>query len=149
MNLAARFWSKVVKGSRNECWLWKAGRVQGYGAFWYKVGPARAHQVSWELTNKRAIPKGLIIMHSCDTPLCVNPKHLILGTHQQNISDRDQKGRQRTTHGTEHPLAKLNDDDVRFIRASPLGQRKLAAQYGVSQSLIHRIRARLSWAHVA
>jgi len=101
------------------------------------------------LTNGIQIPTGLVIMHSCDVPLCVNPKHLILGTQQANTYDRDRKGRQVTAHGTEHKLAKLNDDDVRAIRSASVSQKKLAKQYGVSQSLIWRILRRESWPHVA
>lgn len=54
-----------------------------------------AHRVAWELHNKRPIPDGLQIMHRCDVTLCVNPKHLDVGTNQDNIDDKVTKGRER------------------------------------------------------
>ena len=88
-----RFWDKVLIARVDECWLWQAGRFwDGYGSFYKDHKLKRAHRVSWELANGE-IPKGLIVCHSCDVPLCVNPAHLWLGTHKLNSKDRDTKGR--------------------------------------------------------
>lgn len=146
-----RFWSKVEKRGPRECWMWQGAHVGQYGSFWYGAGPERAHRVAWELANGRAIPDGLIVMHACDNPLCVNPKHLVLGTRQANNYDRDQKGRQRTKRGSAHRLAKLTDADVLDIRARLAAgetQIALARAHGVAKSLVSRIARRVAWPHV-
>ena len=80
----------------NGCWLWLAGKCgpsnNPYGRFQFKKKSVRAHRASYELFIKR-IPKGQLVLHSCDVPLCVNPEHLFLGTHSENMRDRDRKGR--------------------------------------------------------
>src|SRR4051812_27415515 len=79
LSLADRFWPKVVKRGKNECWLWiGAKNPHGYGRLGGK--PNRpAHRLSYEI-NVGPIPDGLCVCHKCDTPLCVNPNHLFLGT---------------------------------------------------------------------
>ena len=93
LTIQERFWSKVDRSG--ECWLWTAAKVQGYGSF----DGRRAHRVAWELAYG-PIPKGVgyhgtCVLHRCDTPACVNPAHLRLGTQADNMADRDAKGRQR------------------------------------------------------
>lgn len=91
-----RFWEKVEK--TDNCWLWKASkRNKGYGAFIWadkngKIIQGRAHRFSWEL-HFGEIPIGLCVLHKCDIPACVNPKHLFLGTKADNNNDICLKGR--------------------------------------------------------
>ena len=96
-SLAFRFWTKVIKGE--TCWLWvgaRAGRPrQPYGkmgAGGHRGKTLRASRVSWELHNG-PIPTTLQVLHKCDNGLCVNPAHLFLGTHVDNMKDAIQKGR--------------------------------------------------------
>lgn len=91
-----RFWEKVERGEPDECWLWRAGTHGKYGRFTAWGQSLGAHCVAWIITNGE-IPKGLFVCHTCDTPLCCNPRHLWLGTTQQNTADRDAK--QRTARG--------------------------------------------------
>src|SRR5215203_4615013 len=81
-----RFWSKVDKNQ--ACWLWTGGKCSGgYGKFmWGNI--KAAHRLAYEYCNNGPIPAGLFVLHKCDTPACVNPEHLYLGTHEDNMADR-------------------------------------------------------------
>lgn len=86
-----RFWARVEKS--DGCWLWTgAQHFRGYGATTPIRGHTRAHRVSWVLTNG-LIPDGAGVLHRCDTPLCVNPAHLYLGSQRQNLADCVARGR--------------------------------------------------------
>jgi HNH endonuclease len=90
------FWSKVEKTGENKCWKWKTYKnKQGYGRLGIAAGQCvNAHRVSWVIHNGQ-IPDGLFICHTCDNPECTNPKHLFLGTRQDNINDMMVKKRGR------------------------------------------------------
>lgn len=88
-----RFWSRASKPSLNACWEWQGGKTSdGYGASAIRNKSALAHRVAWELANG-PIPAGMEVCHRCDNPPCVNPAHLFLGSHADNIRDMFAKGR--------------------------------------------------------
>jgi hypothetical protein len=77
------------------CWIWmRSNKARNYGCIWYRNKTMFAHQVSW-IAFKGEIPKGLCVLHHCDTPECVNPDHLFLGTHLDNMRDMLKKGRRK------------------------------------------------------
>lgn len=79
---------------QDQCWLWGASKTKkGYGRFKFEGRRQRAHRFAWQSMFGR-IPAGLHVLHSCDTPSCCNPAHLFLGTNRDNMTDRNQKGRQ-------------------------------------------------------
>lgn len=93
-----RFMEKV-QPQENGCWLWIGAKCKGTskGAFYYGFFQDNykmhyAHRWIWAHEHGE-IPPGLVVMHTCDNPLCVNPAHLRLGTQKDNIRDRDEKGR--------------------------------------------------------
>lgn len=77
-----------------DCWLWKGVRnADGYGRLYFRGHHDYAHRVAWELAHGLPIPTGVVIMHTCDNPACVNPAHLRQGTIADNNRDRAAKGR--------------------------------------------------------
>ena len=86
-----KFLGKIIK--TGDCWIWQAAlNPHGYGFFGYNGRQTLVHRVSY-MFHKGEIPYGLVIMHTCDTPSCVNPAHLIAGTQKENIQDCIAKGR--------------------------------------------------------
>lgn len=158
MILADRFWSKVEVGEADECWPWLAAcKRDGYGLFRVASDESmwNAHRVAWTLTHGE-IQGGLFVLHRCDNPPCVNPAHLFLGTHADNMADKVAKGRssfpQPKKQGEGHPLAKLTEGDVAAIRATPMirgSGRALARRFGVAPSTITLIRQGRIWSHAA
>ena len=84
-----RFWPKVNIKSDNECWNWVGAKVGGYGCIRINGTMFYTHRVSWIIYNKKEIPYGMLVLHKCDNRGCVNPKHLYIGNHGNNISDRE------------------------------------------------------------
>lgn len=148
-----RFWNKVQRGSDGDCWLWNATvDKRGYGKITFEGRVQSAHRVSWML-NIGPIPTGLEVCHRCDVPACVNPAHLFVATHYENMMDRDRKGRHKAgeqPNGEEHWFAKLTEDEVREIRANTTDTNaKLAKKYSVAIATISGVRLRRSWKHVS
>lgn len=121
-----------------------SANAKGYGMMVYKGRIHAAHRVSWQ-EHKGEIPAGLLVLHRCDNPKCVNPEHLFLGTNQDNMDDMKQKGRQFTPRGEEHKRSKLTWDAVRDIRSSGESARSLAAKYGVSDMTIYYVKTGKGW----
>lgn len=91
----ARFWSKIDVRGPNDCWPWKASCDRhGYGQFKAETGatPKRAHRVAYALICGE-IEAGSVLRHSCHTPACCNPRHLLPGTQADNHDDRERSGR--------------------------------------------------------
>ncbi len=132
----------------SECILWtKAIRKKdGYGSTSVNGKTWPAHRWVWTQAFG-PIPEGMQVLHKCDTPACVNPKHLFLGTQADNMRDMAQKGRK--AKGERGPSAKLKEPDVRFIRTTRLKHSILIQTYGISKACIQKIRSRRSWAHLA
>jgi HNH endonuclease len=130
-----RFWTKVERGAPDECWMWTGGiQGKGYGQFYpQKRNPQGAHRFAWELANGTKVPPGMHVMHSCDTPRCVNPAHLSVGTAAQNHADKTAKGRNpgnRTERG--RPLPKWSPEVVAAMRAQGMQYREIGEVLGVS-----------------
>ncbi len=148
-SLQASFDAKWTPEPFSGCWLWtNVLNSRGYGNLVFNDKQYRAHRVSWEL-HRGAIPKGMCVCHSCDTPPCVNPDHLWLGTHLDNALDKTRKGRHRATPGERHGMSKLTAQQVIFIRSSSKSNKELAAMFGVLGANVSHIRHRRSWRHLA
>lgn len=98
-----RFFAKVQVSEPDRCWLWTGRRSpRGYGVFWLDGKNRRAHRVSYEM-HIGAISDGVFVCHECDNPPCVNPAHLFLGTHLDNVRDMCVKGRHAESQRTHCP----------------------------------------------
>ena len=142
-----RFWSKV--DTSGDCWLWTAHVVNGYGGFSMDGKLQKAHRLCWEVFNG-PIPCGQVIRHSCDTPLCVRPEHLLAGSPAENA--RDMVERNRSSRGGRHPRAKLTEEDVQLIWAKLKeghSQRRIASDFAVTPGVISHIVHGRNWKHVA
>lgn len=132
------------RAGRGGCRIWTAAKDRdGYGFIQQDGEKRRAHRVAWELENG-SIPDGIHVLHKCDTPSCVNPGHLFLGTIADNNRDKFEKRRQSA--GERHGRAKLSLDQVAEIRAiRGERQKDIAATFGVSRSLVGMIQQGLIW----
>src|ERR1700758_4972125 len=113
-SVADRFWEFCIK-LPNGCWEWTAARLKSkadYGILLSHGKGLRAHRVAWEKTFG-PIPEGMQVLHRCDNPPCINPEHLFLGTHIDNMTDMRVKG--RCHRGTKHIDSILTEHDVRNI----------------------------------
>lgn len=98
--LLQRLLNKVIVNEVTDCWEWQGGKNNiGYGLMRDEKRMRTVHRVSYEEHSQTKIPAGMSIMHSCDNPLCANPAHLRLGTHQQNMQDMYAKGRAKVFGG--------------------------------------------------
>lgn len=150
----ARFWEKVDRRGPDDCWDWLASTYpDGYGHIRIST-PRRlvgAHIMSFHIHKGTTF--GLFVCHTCDRPICCNPSHLWLGTNRDNQLDAVAKGRQkgRSSPGSTNPRAILNEVDVRNILLMISQGRKnidIAPHFGVTHSMISRIRRGLSWTHI-
>lgn len=126
----------------------------GYGLLQYGKHQVLAHRLAYARANGQSVfDMGGVVMHSCDGKLCVNPAHLSLGTHADNVADKVSKGRQRNgvVTGEAHYKAKLDWATVRYIRSvykarcRTYGAQALAAEYGVAPQLISAIAGNKIW----
>jgi hypothetical protein len=132
----------------NGCWIWTGSKNSlGYGFIRVGTHSVRAHRASYE-AFREPIPDGLLVCHRCDSPSCVNPEHLFLGTNKDNSADMAFKGRAGGgghLRGEKHPRSKLTLDQAREIKASTAPIKEVAAMYGVSKSLVRGIKVGTHW----
>jgi len=153
MPLEQRFWRYVRK--TDSCWLWTGATTNGgYGVInrgERGLGLVRAHRLSYEM-HVGPIPEGQMACHRCDTPRCVNPAHLFLGSQSENMSDCSRKGRARGNNlrGSAHPGSKLTEPDVVAIREkrAHTSLNALAREYGVSKRTVLFVAQCRHWRHV-
>ena len=141
-----RFFDKINK-SEDGCWLWTAGgRGTGYGAIKYNGKIVDAHRVSWIL-HFGEIPEGMFICHKCDVRKCVNPDHLFIGTHKDNMQDCIKKGRfvrseiSQFKNGNKPPNRHYSELFIKLIldgikNKGELSLKNLSEMYGVSYQFI-------------
>lgn len=89
----------------------------------------------------------MVVCHKCDNPSCINPNHLFLGTHKENMNDMVTKNRQSKGEGRTN-IAKLTDEQIEKIRKDNRVQNVIAIDYGITQSNVSRIKNKNRWTHI-
>jgi hypothetical protein len=140
-----RFWSKVDK--TGDCWIWRGAKSEsGYGRIRIDGWVYFVHRRSWMLANGE-IPKDMCVLHRCDTPLCVRPDHLFLGTPQENVADMVRKNRQAQKERAGR--SRLTGAEVDEIRrkwgTSKYTKIEIGKQYGLGWNAINKIIKRETW----
>lgn len=147
--LSARIESHIERDPNSGCWLWSAGvDKNGYGKTAIDGWHMRAHRASFLIANG-FLPPHLEVCHSCDTPACINPSHLWLGTNAQNQGDAAIKGRRK---GSKNKNARIVESDTIEIRArcdAGENPKIVCKDYGISWSQIYRIWRKEFWQHVS
>ena len=149
----ARFTAKVAVGHPDECWPWQAGTISpgSYGRFGFDRRTVLAHRFAYVVAYGE-IPAGFDVLHRCDNPPCCNARHLFLGTHQDNMADRDAKGRGNAPCGEQNGKARLTAASAAAIRAeyrrgeTPL--RSFAGKYGVNWTTVRDVINGRTWKEV-
>ena len=151
-----RLLEHIVVNNVTGCWEWVGCKRRGYGHTIIgsrKDGTRKtiaAHRLSYLIFHGE-IPAGMEICHKCDNPSCINPDHLFAGTRQDNIDDRERKGRNNPPKGEKHAKAKLTEADVLTIRTKRLqgvSFGKLAKEYGVCKKTIQDAVSGKNWSYL-
>lgn len=133
----------------SDCWHWLGAVDQhGYGSFFHSNERIGAHRFAWILANG-SIPDGLFVCHRCDNPLCVNPAHLFLGTHNQNMRDMSEKG--RAARGEASGRSVLKEDDVRRIydlRGEGKSYNEIGRMLGITGTAVGFVLRGKRWRHM-
>lgn len=149
--LIGRFYTKIEKEDENGCWIWGASKNQyGYGQIAFQKKPILAHRLSY-IIHKGNISKSCVIRHTCDTPACVNPNHLEIGTQADNMNDMWERKRGNTTiksRGCHHYLSKLTEEQVKSIRSSNKTVQELSDDYNIKYHAMWNIVHKRTWKHL-
>ncbi len=141
------FWTFVEKKD-NGCWEWKGATVVGgYGTLTFNNKNYRAHRISFDMVNGE-IARGLLVLHKCDNPPCVNPSHLSIGTNDDNMKDAAIKN--RMSFGEHRWNSKLKASDIpkiKKLKGSGMSQSRIAKLFNIDQAVISRIMNGKVWRH--
>lgn len=146
-SIEKRLLKKVEMIPECGCWIFMGYLTPcGYGQISVATSKCQfAHRVSYELFCG-PIPNGMHVLHRCDVPACINPDHLFIGTHIDNVADMVAKG--RNTRGETVGNSKLTAADVLAIRSSVAKGIELARTTGFSPGTISLVRNKKIWKHI-
>lgn len=149
-SIEERFFAGIEADPNGGCWFWGAASDgHGYGVMNVMGTVEKTHRLSWRLFRGE-IPDGLHVLHRCDTPPCVNPVHLFLGTPADNSADKHSKGRDNPSRGSDHFRAKLTEEAaVAIVQEVRRGRthRDIGREYGISHAVVGEIARGNAWKH--
>jgi hypothetical protein len=132
---------------KTGCWLWiRSFDSSGYGQF-SRTGVRfrQAHKWGWVL-HRGPVPEGYAVLHKCDVRACVNPEHLFLGVHSDNLADMLRKNRQRRSSSTlASRNGKITKEQAISISNDQRPAKEIAAEYGLNIGAIYKIRDGVTW----
>ena len=135
--------------NKNGCWICTSHKAFGkpiaYPRMGKRLGETLIHRYMYKKHNG-VIPYGLVVRHKCDNPLCINPKHLEIGTRADNNQDRAK--RNRSAKGVKHERSKLTEENVKEIFFSKDGAVFLSKKFGVKHAQIWKIRQGITWTYL-
>lgn len=137
-----------------DCWEWQGAlHENGYGAFWDGRNQVKAHRFSYQYFTGRKIKPQYVIMHTCDNPKCVNPNHLVMGTHKENSQDSVNKGRNCRGEKCHSSIVK-EDDAIKIISEyrKPFTMKdeckRLSEKYNLTWRIVQHIIRGTTWKHL-
>lgn len=139
----AVFHHGYIRKGPDECWEWQRSKASGYGEAWFQGRKIRAPRLAWQFANGNPPPADMDVLHQCDNPPCVNPKHLFLGTAKDNYADAMAKGRLSN---------KLNPTQVKTLRRHArqgVAVWELARAFRISEGHTANVIARRVWKEVS
>lgn len=146
-NLQNYLIDRICIDAATGCWNWtKSLDGNGYGRGCVRNTIFKANRAAW-IAFRGALGDEHVL-HRCHNRACVNPDHLYLGDHAQNMRDMADADRVYRKSGTKNHNAKLTESAVREIRSSTMSGRALSAIYGVSATAINLARSGETWSHV-
>ncbi len=140
--------TKVVPSG---CWIFAGATNRGYGQLTIAGETHKAHRLAWEIANNQNVPAGLFVCHRCDVRSCVNPAHLFVGTHDDNMTDMIAKGRDyrgEPARGSNHARA-IIDESIAIEIYYAIGRvSHIAERFRVARAVVRGIKRRDQWAHI-
>lgn len=138
--LKDKYESYIYPEPNTGCWIWAGDHSNLYGRFTFNGKRQLAHRISYQL-HKGEIPSNMFVCHRCDSPFCVNPDHLFVGTAKDNVHDMMKKGRRRGSN-------KLSEEQVKMIRSIDYSRFTMlyaAKKFGVTEANVSYILSNKSW----
>lgn len=134
---------RAIRNRHTGCWEWQGSKYwDGYGRWQINKVHYLAHRVAYASWHG-PVQSTTVIRHTCDNPACINPEHLIAGTQEENVRDRQDRGRQ--ARGERNGRAKVTADQVRAMRESGKGPRELAREYDLSSKTVSDLLRGVNW----
>lgn len=141
-----RLEKQLIAEPNTGCLLWYGGSDKlGYGRIGLDNKVYLTHRIAYEL-YVGSIPKGMGVLHKCDTPACCNPHHLFIGTEKDNYEDSRKKD--RYSRGERHGSAKLTNEQIMTIRQDQRPNEEIGREYGITGCHIGSIKRKKAWVHL-